>query len=164
MPAALDVNREAVRLLVVQYGVREAARQMGLNEDTVAAWSARGKWLADLPRSVPLPPSMVRPASDASNPAQALAKAMLEDSVQTRASLLRTTRRAVARAERCDDDELMTQEVAGVLHSHAKTAALAGGWATQTGPGLNVNLRLAVTAQAEGPVLEAEVVDDPPSS
>ena len=51
-----------------------------------------------------------------------------------------------------------------MLHSHAKTAALAGGWAAQTGPGLNVNLRLAVTAQAEGPVLEAEVVDDLPSS
>lgn len=47
MPAALDIDREAVRTLVVAVGVREAARQLSIAEATVQAWSARGKWVAE---------------------------------------------------------------------------------------------------------------------
>lgn len=45
MPAALNVNREAVRVLVVAVGVREAARQMNIPAGTVLAWANRGQWL-----------------------------------------------------------------------------------------------------------------------
>lgn len=45
MPAPLAVDREAVRVLVVAVGVREAARQMDLSEDTVLSWARRGGWL-----------------------------------------------------------------------------------------------------------------------
>ena len=31
-------------MLAMEIGAREAARKLGLNEDTVCSWSARGKW------------------------------------------------------------------------------------------------------------------------
>jgi len=42
-------DREAVRLLAIQFGVREAARRCGLNEDRVCQWSKRGNWFPALP-------------------------------------------------------------------------------------------------------------------
>lgn len=45
MPAALDVNKEAVQVLVGAVGVREAARQMGLSENTVLTWANKGGWV-----------------------------------------------------------------------------------------------------------------------
>ena len=44
MPAPLNVNREAVKTLAIAIGVRAAARDMNLEEDTVRQWSSREKW------------------------------------------------------------------------------------------------------------------------
>lgn len=38
------VDREAVRVLAIELGAREAARRLGLNEDTVCSWARRYKW------------------------------------------------------------------------------------------------------------------------
>ncbi len=40
------IDREAVRLLAIEIGVRESARKLGLNEDTVCSWAKRGNWFA----------------------------------------------------------------------------------------------------------------------
>ena len=47
MPAPLETDREQVRIVAVQIGVREAARQFGLSEETVKSWSKREGWLRD---------------------------------------------------------------------------------------------------------------------
>ena len=39
-----SIDRAAVKALVAVYGPREAARQAGINESTVLAWSRRYKW------------------------------------------------------------------------------------------------------------------------
>lgn len=157
MPAALNVNWGEVRMLAVERGVREAARLMGLPEDAVRQRSSREGWLANLPRSQPLPPTMVRTVTDVTSGPKAQENAMREDSTQGRATVLRVARRAVARVERCDDDELLMPEIAGVLHQHTKTLALSGGWNAQTGI-----MRVNLTATAsEGVTLEAEIVDGP---
>ncbi len=39
-----EINKEAVRVLVVQHGQREAARLAGLNENTVRSWAMRFGW------------------------------------------------------------------------------------------------------------------------
>ncbi len=44
-PVVQPIEREAVRLLAIEHGVREAARMTGLNEDRVRQWSSRFKWL-----------------------------------------------------------------------------------------------------------------------
>lgn len=44
MPAALEVDREYVKCIAIQVGYREAARQLGLSENTVMAWARRDGW------------------------------------------------------------------------------------------------------------------------
>jgi hypothetical protein len=40
-----SIDRESVRVLAIELGVREAARRCGLSEDRVRKWSSRYKWL-----------------------------------------------------------------------------------------------------------------------
>jgi hypothetical protein len=40
----LPVNREAVRVLAIELGAREAARRPGLNQNTVLSWAKRDNW------------------------------------------------------------------------------------------------------------------------
>ncbi len=40
----IQINKEAVRLLVIQHGQREAARIACLNENTVRSWAMRYNW------------------------------------------------------------------------------------------------------------------------
>jgi predicted site-specific integrase-resolvase len=42
------IDREAVRVLAILIGAREAARRLGIKESTLLSWSHRGKW--KLPR------------------------------------------------------------------------------------------------------------------
>jgi len=152
MPAALDVNWEAIKMLAMEVGVREAARQMGISENTVKRKCTLEGWLVNLPRSTPMPASVVRYVPNVPNPSNLLANAMREDSLQTRASAIRITRRALKRAEQCDDDELMVPEVAGVINQHTKTAALAGAWQAQSvAPKISLHLtgQTPVTIDAE---------------
>ena len=46
MPQALEIDHEPVKAVALQIGVREAARQFGLSENTVRQWSAREKWFS----------------------------------------------------------------------------------------------------------------------
>jgi hypothetical protein len=40
----LPVDREAVRVLAIELGAREAARRLGLNPNTVLSWAKRDNW------------------------------------------------------------------------------------------------------------------------
>jgi hypothetical protein len=44
MSKKVNVDKEAVRVLAIELGAREAARRLGLKEATVCAWSSRYKW------------------------------------------------------------------------------------------------------------------------
>lgn len=47
MPSAPSlIDHEAVKVVALQIGVREAARQFGLSEEMVMKWSQREKWFA----------------------------------------------------------------------------------------------------------------------
>ncbi len=48
---AIQVNKEAVKLLVELHGQREGARLAGLNEDTVCSWAKRYGWSASKPQA-----------------------------------------------------------------------------------------------------------------
>lgn len=155
MPAALEINRNEVEMNVRMYGVRETARMMGLNENTVLAWAHRGNWLGNIPRSSPLPPTVIQPAIGAISGPKALAQVMLEDSQDCRSTALRVAKRALRRVERCDDDELLMPEVAGVLNQHTKTASVAGNW-QPSAPSLKI--QLGATGTTAPITMEAEIV------
>lgn len=73
-------DREAVKTLAISIGVREAARRLGLNEDTVCSWAKREAWFTPKP----LPPSqaIVTQALQA-KPSGALTDVMAERKVES---------------------------------------------------------------------------------
>ncbi len=100
MAARLDVDREQVRMLVLSVGVREAARQMGLNEATVQAWSARLGWLEHVtsPVEIVKPASMVAATTATKSPADALESVLRQRKDNTRLGLSRYVERMSQRA------------------------------------------------------------------
>lgn len=111
-------------MLVLAMGVREAARKLGISEDTVSAWSARGKWLKR-PELPPLPPTMQPVAvsagqSIASNPADILAETLADDERETKLGLSRLVRRSVQAAQSVPvesaADALSLGKLASVVH------------------------------------------------
>lgn len=155
MPAALDVNWTEIQMLALTVGVREAARQMGISEDAVMKRSSREGWISDRPASVPPPPTMVvrEDVSVVRNAAEVLRNVMKEDALGGRAAALKVTRRALERANRYHDDELMVPEVAQTISTYVKSAATAGGYAASDAV-VKMNLQLTGSPAA----IEAEIV------
>jgi hypothetical protein len=162
MPAALDVNWEAIKLLAQQIGVREAARRVGLKEEAVMQRSAREGWLRDMPRSQPLPPTMLQRVSGVSDAPKASVNYLKDVLLETRTEHAKTAL-AVAKDMSSWVQEqpsaMRDKDNAQALLSNAKHAALAGGWQDQA-PTAKINL--TVTG-ADNPVtLEAEIVSQDP--
>ncbi len=88
---ATPVSKEAVRLLAIEYGVREAARKMGLNEDTVCQWSRRFDWFPVSPKS-----NDVRAVSSVSRPGDVLASELATHENTTRLRLAKYASNAAA--------------------------------------------------------------------
>jgi hypothetical protein len=136
----LNIDKEQVRMLVLAVGVREAARQMGLKENTVTAWACRYHWLAECKPAAltPLPPSM-RPIDVVGviTPSEALENVLKRDADSTKTALSKAARRgAEAIAEMPLEEALeQTQALVGL----SKVAEKVHGWGANQGPvGINV--------------------------
>ena len=156
MPAPLDIDREQVRLLVQQHGVREAARMCGLAEPTVQAWSARYGWIRELTDRPHLPPTLIQRASTATiRPADANAELIRKGS---RGWKVASAKVGAKLAEK-EADELMEPGVAQKWAGVAQKAGLLTG-------GVEGVVRLEVLARSRGleygqdVVQEAELVED----
>lgn len=152
MPAPLNVDREAVRVLVVALGVRQAAREMGLSEDTVSAWSARGEWLKKDAEMRELGLTRVREREEAAgrvqaiaskSPSDALADVLSDLSQRSKLGFLKASARVAEHLAREEDADALLAR-AKSASGWAKTAALAGGWAgaASTTVQVSVGLRL----------------------
>lgn len=165
MPVALDVNKEAVQVLVGAVGVREAARQMGLSENTVLAWANRGGWVQHIAnaqerksKAVALrrPDSLQSPAI---KPADALQNVLQDDSRETRISLSKSFRRLSKTAESAP------LEQAGDVLQVAKGAALVHNWVgptAQTGQAMVLNINVLGASPDQHPVTLDLPPDEPP--
>lgn len=150
MPAPLDVDREQVRMLVLEVGVTEASRRTGIDLSTVKQWSARGGWLAHTRVPQPLPTSM-QPVPVTGlvtgvtrQPADALTDVLREHNTETRVSLARATRQAAAKLEACEPEDAKN------LKAVAQTAALVHGWQDGQGAGAGVVINIALLGQPAG--------------
>ncbi len=92
-PATQTVNKEAVRLLAIQIGVREAARRLDLNEDTVCSWAKRGNWFAT-PAVTYKPPAQAMQA-----PGDVMLQELEANGRATKLSLSRSAKRLAAESE-----------------------------------------------------------------
>lgn len=113
---ATKVNKEAVKVLVQQNGIREGARIAGLNENTVLSWAHRYGWQPAInPQSAP---SVRSGNGEISN---RIADRLASNEKQTRLSLSRAHRIHAARAAR---GKLAPKETLQV----AQGAAITHGW------------------------------------
>lgn len=144
-------------MLVLAVGVREAARQLHLEENTVKSWSRRGNWLAacaSTPPAHPLPPTMrpIERAPNAPKPADALENTLKERRNQTRLGLSEYAARASRQAAELPDDELLARSV----EVKAVASVAESVWPSEKGGGtVNVSIFSATVEPAD----DSPVVD-----
>ncbi len=125
------VNKEAIRILVLQHGQREAARIAGLNENTVRSWAMRYNW------STPTAATKTQPNGHSplvDNVASELAKLERE----TRSSLARSA------ANLSRQSETAKLKDSANVHNVAKTAAIVHRWDTKSENTQNVVVNVAL--------------------
>ena len=125
---ATPVNKEAIRVLVIQHGQREAARIAGLNENTVRSWAMRYKW------STPTAATKTQPNGHSAL-VERISDELAENERETRLSFSRYARRAAK------DSEGATLKDARYVHKAAQVAGIVHQWGegkANTGFTLNV--------------------------
>jgi hypothetical protein len=90
-----NIDREAVRMLAIQCGVREAARRCGLKEDRVRQWSKRYHWLQQK-----APEQKRATVTTVTKPGDILLKTLQSESEATKLALARAARKASVHASK----------------------------------------------------------------
>lgn len=137
MPAPLAVDREAVRTLVVAVGVREAARQLNISENTLCSWSKRGKWTEATRNAQEIAAKRREPETlkaTAIKPADALANQLADDSQATRIGFSKAARKVAEKLPTMDGAELMDKDTAQAAKHWHGVAAGTHGWEQKQDP------------------------------
>lgn len=134
------VDREGVRVLAIAIGAREAARQLGLNENTVLGWAKRYKW--NLPKRNSGPLKQAQSITAQSTPGDALIAKHKELEGATKTALMQTLAKA-AKEGLAKKDALPVETIA-----QFKDACLAGaklfGWDGKPQATVNINNQVGV--------------------
>jgi hypothetical protein len=134
------VDRESVRLLAIELGVREAARRCGLSEDRVRKWSSRYKWLEQR-----APKQQKAAVTVVTKPGDVLLATHRELEQRTKSGLARATARAAESAAKSEKPI----DVSNTAHLRdlAASAARIFGWDKKGGPQGNTYNTLCITAE-----------------
>jgi len=156
MPAALDVDWEAIKILAREIGVRETARRMDIPEATLQARSAREGWIRDIPRSQPLPATMRQTATGATNgpkPSVVHAETLKELAGKTRLGHAKAQAKVAELVETMDAQEVLAM-MPGVLQA-VKASSILHGWTAGNNGAPSV--RLDLIANSGGTALRLEM-------
>lgn len=154
MPAALDVDREAVKTLAMAVGVREAARRMGLDENTVRQWSAREGWLRDAPRSQPLPPTVLQPVTGVTkSPSQAMGETLKELAGRTRLGHAKAQAKVADLVSEMDAQEVL-MSMPAILQG-VKASSILHGWTA--GSSGQPSVRLDLVSGSNGTAMRLDI-------
>lgn len=140
MPAALDVNRDAIKTLVLAVGCTEASKQTGIPLNTILSWSARGKWLDLSPVKPNLPPTVRPIAINAISAPEALKASLSDDSKRSKIGFSKAARKVAEHLAEASPAEIMKRS--GQLLNTVKAAATVHGWQAATSGGNTFNLAL----------------------
>ncbi len=130
IPQKQVVNREAVRILALEHGLKRASELSGVNYQTVRQWSVRGKWK--------LTPSHSQASITSQNIGDTVQAELQEHEKQTRLSLARATSRLSHDAE-----GVSLRDSKHVLNV-AKTAAITHRWEGKDQAQANVMVNVAL--------------------
>lgn len=118
MTKAEQAIKTQVRMLAISIGIRPAARQLQLNEDTVCSWAARDKangepWTIEPQRNTP-----AATQASAINPADKLVNVITERKETSRAHLSKYVVKASRAAAKHKEPLTIAQDVRHVAAVH----------------------------------------------
>ena len=145
---AQPIDREAVRVLALSVGLREAARQLGLSENRVLQWSKRGNWFKAPP--APLQPPKKSDVISVIKPGDALLSTLAEHKNETRMSLARSVRRLAKRAEKAKLSD--SKHVLNVAQTAGHTFE---DWQPKQSAGANVMVNIALLGVEPGAIIDS---------
>jgi hypothetical protein len=134
------VDRESVRLLAIELGVREAARRCGLSEDRVRKWSSRYKWLEQR-----APKQQEAVVTTVTAPGDILLQEHKSLETKTKTALAQVTARAAEAASKAEKpiDVSSTSH----LRDLAQSAARIFGWDKSDQPGVQLNQQFVISQE-----------------
>ena len=139
------VDREAVRVLAIELGAREAARRLGLNPNTVLSWAKRYNW--ELPnRKGGVTKASANAITMQSKPGDVLLTAHKELEGRTKTGLAQATAKASEHAAEQDGATNLTHS--GKLRDLASAAARVFGWDSDK-PDVQFNQLIVTQEQLE---------------
>jgi Putative ATPase subunit of terminase (gpP-like) len=159
-------DREAVRVLAIELGAREAARRLGLNPNTVLSWSKRYNW--ELPnRRGGATKASANAITLQSKPGDVLIATHRELEGRTKTGLAQATVRAAEAAAKAAEPIPVSNTAQ--LRDLAASAARIFGWNTD-GPQVQLNQQVVITQEQleqirqlrEPVVYEAPWLEEPP--
>ena len=134
------VDRESVRLLAIELGVREAARRCGLSEDRVRKWSSRYKWLEQK-----APKQKEAVVTTVTAPGDVLLASHKELEERTKSGLARATARAAEAA--ANTSEPLPVASTAHLRDLAQSAARLFSWDKNDKPGVQLNQQFVISQE-----------------
>jgi hypothetical protein len=153
----LPVDREAVRVLAIELGAREAARRLGLNPNTVLSWAKRYNW--ELPnRKGGATKASANAITLQSKPGDVLLATHRELGERTKSGLAQATARAAEAV--AEAAEPLPVSNTAQLRDLAASAARIFGWDTGK-PGVQLNQQFVISQEMIDRIREAADADDP---
>jgi len=135
-PKTKPPDREAVRVLSIELGAREAARRLGLNPNTVLSWAKRDNW--ELPnRKGGATKASANAITLQSKPGDVLIATHRELGERTKSGLARATVRSAEAA--ANAAEPLPVSNTAQLRDLAASAARIFGWDADRGPKFQFN-------------------------
>jgi Putative ATPase subunit of terminase (gpP-like) len=129
----LPVDREAVRILAIELGAREAARRLGLNPNTVLSWAKRDNW--ELPnRKGGATKASANAITLQSKPGDVLIATHKELETKTKTALMQAVAKA---AQLAAQKPAMDVSTTAQLRDLALTMAKLCGWDGNAQPSVN---------------------------
>ncbi len=151
-PQIQPVDRESVRLLAIELGVREAARRCGLSEDRVRKWSSRYKWLEQR-----APKQQEAVVTTVTAPGDILLQEHKALETTTKSALMQTTAKAATHAARKPPLDVSNTSQ---LRDLAQSAARIFGWG-EGGTTVHANQALIVTPEQLEQIRQLRGVPEP---
>ena len=149
------VDREAVRVLAIELGAREAARRLGLKEDTVCSWARRYNW--QLPQRKSGQPGTDLASTLHTAPGDVLLDEHKRLEGQTKTGLSRAAAKAAEHASTLPPSDIFKARPR--LRDLAASAARIFGWESDK-PSVTFN-QLVVDAETLGKIRALRDADNP---
>ena len=133
VPTTQQVNKEALRLLVLQHGQREAARIAGLSENTVMSWARRYNWTARKTHAQP-GTALIADSVEAQ---------LQRDSIETKVGFSQSARRVAKSLATKSERALLDKDTAqAAKHWHGIASGVHGWEEKQAQANVMVNIAL----------------------